>query len=70
MNENLLVVFQGRTRQVIIDDEPCGMTNTILSVPAGVHDVTLGSPANYHPLMQRVRVKGTTVNSPKVVIFT
>ena len=70
MNENLLVVFEGKTRTVVIDGETCGVTNTILSIPAGLHDVTLGGPANFHPLMQRVRVKATTVNSPKVVIFT
>jgi hypothetical protein len=70
MNENLLVVFQGKTRPVVIDGETCGTTNTILSIPAGLHDVTLGGQANYHPIMQRVRLTATSVNSPKVVTFT
>jgi hypothetical protein len=65
--EYLLVVFPGQ-RAVLADDDPVGVTNHTLMLPANEYTITLdGAPTL--PPSQDVILAGTSVVRPKVVTF-
>lgn len=59
-----------RRRNVYIDGQKSGYTNTVLRTNRGTHIFTLGDPPNYQPIRRRVRVHNTNPVSPLVVQFT
>jgi hypothetical protein len=65
--EYLLVVFPGK-RAVLADDDPVGVTNHTLMLPADEYTIKLdGAPTS--PPSQDVILAGTSVVRPKVVTF-
>jgi len=66
--EFLIVLFPEQ-RAVWVDDALQGWTNTVLQLEAGQHDVTLGPPMNYSPILQRVLLENTSPLDPYRVAF-
>lgn len=57
-------------RDVFIDNTRCGRTNVPFEVEVGTHDVDLGNPVNYTPLMQTIQVKAQNSSlNPLVITF-
>lgn len=56
-------------RQVFIDNEPSGFTNTLLYVATGSHRFHLGSPKDYRPGEIEQVIKNTSALEPAVVVF-
>ncbi len=57
-------------REVFIDTKKCGMTNIPFSVEVGTHNIDLGSPPDYSPVMQQIVVLSShTPLAPLVVHF-
>ena len=67
--EYVVVTFP-TVRQVYIDGEKCGQTNSVLRVDAGTHIFTLGPYANYTPESQEIAVDGSSVLAPLEIIFS
>lgn len=65
-----LLVKYCRARQVIVDGNPCGKTNTELQLPRGFHTIDLGDPQDYQPVSHRVDLKDTAPGAPQIVSFT
>lgn len=65
--EYLLVVFPGQ-RAVLADNEPVGVTNHTLMLPANEYTITLDGALTLPP-SQDVILTGTSVVRPKVVTF-
>lgn len=59
-----------RRRNVYIDGQKSGYTNTVLQTNRGTHVFTLGDPPNYEPLQRRKKVQKTNPVKPLVVEFT
>ena len=58
-----------KSRDVIIDGNKAGRTNTVLRVEKGTHRIDLGPPENYAPSFRRPTVTGTNQFKPLVVTF-
>ncbi len=68
MDEFVKVTFPGR-RQVYVDGNPTGLTNDVIQVQTGTHTFDLGTPRNYQPSSQTVRVTGTLAPQPMDIEF-
>ena len=64
-----LVVEFDRSRRVVIDGSPFGLTNTVIQVEAGTHTVTLAPPADFSPATLTVVVVETSALAPLTVAF-
>ena len=67
--EYLVVKFE-RSRRVVIDGNPFGLTNTVIQIEAGTHTVTLAPPADFAPATQAVVVVDTSALAPMTVTFS
>ena len=67
--ENVEVSYP-EERDVILDGQVAGKTNTTLMVQEGTHDFDLGEPPDYDPASQRIQVTGTDPVNPLVVVFS
>ncbi len=66
--EYLLVVFD-ETRDVYVNGQLQGQTNTIFQFAAGTYDVTLGDPKDFSPSSWRVRLQNTAPLAPCRIEF-
>jgi hypothetical protein len=66
--EFVKVVFR-EDRDVYIDGELGGKTNTVLQVDSGTHQFGLG-PVDYTPESQMIMVNETSELNPLPIIFT
>ena len=66
--EYLLVQFPEK-REVVVDGNVTGFTNTTLRLTAGHHVVSLAPPADFTPAQIAVALKGTSTSDPSVVHF-
>ena len=66
--EYLVVKFE-RSRRVVINGNPFGLTNTVIQIEAGTHTVTLAPPADFSPATQAVVVVDTSALAPLTVTF-
>ena len=66
--EFVKVVFPGE-RDVIIDGQLSGKTNTILLVGLGHHVFTLGGDPHYTPPAVNQLVSGTSIEFPMIIRF-
>ena len=57
-------------RDVNIDGQLAGKTNSTLMVEEGHHVFDLGQPLDYEPESQQVAVTGTDPIRPQIVIFS
>ena len=64
-----LVVKFDRSRRVVIDGSPFGLTNTVIQIEAGTHTVTLEPPPDVSPLAQTVLIENTSPLAPLTVTF-
>jgi PEGA domain len=64
-----LLIEYPTDRQVFVDDEQVGMTNTPFQVPNGYHRIDLGTYQNYAPSFRRVEVSGEPYQAPKTTSF-
>ena len=53
--EYLVVNFE-RSRRVVVNGNPFGLTNTVIQIEAGTHTVTLEAPPDFSPLTQMVLI--------------
>jgi hypothetical protein len=67
--EYLVVKFE-RSRGVMINGNPFGLTNTIIQVEAGTHTVTLAPPIDFSPATLNVVVVETSALAPLTVSFS
>ena len=67
--EYLVVKFE-RSRRVMINGNPFGLTNTVIQIEAGTHTVTLARPADFSPATQAVVVVDTSALAPMTVTFS
>lgn len=65
--EQWVKVTYPETREVFIDDQSAGSTNTKLMVGEGHHIFGLGGSANYRPLSVERNVLGTSEEFPMVI---
>ena len=65
-----LVVRFDRSRRVVIDGSPFGLTNAIIQVEAGTHTVTLAPPADFAPATLTVVIVETSALAPLTVAFS
>lgn len=71
MVEHLIVKFDpGDIREVLLDGDDVGPTESVLLVDADRYEITLSGAQNYAPASQDVLVSGTTSASPLVVAFS
>jgi len=56
-------------REVMIDGELIGKTNTTLRVEEGTHTFSLDGASDYQPISRTMIVAGTTPVVPQEVIF-
>ncbi len=68
MNEYVVVTFPIK-RAVLMDGEPCGFTNEVLTIEGGQHTFTLGEPLDYRPESQTVYVENTNIAHRQEVPF-
>jgi PEGA domain-containing protein len=66
--EYLVVKFE-RSRRVVINGNPFGLTNTLIQIEAGTHTVTLAPPADFSPATLAVVVVDTSALAPLTVTF-
>jgi hypothetical protein len=64
-----VIVEYPQTRRVRMDGSVFGSTQTVLPCRAGQHTFDLGSPQDYSPLTQTVRVSSTAVTMPMRIRF-
>jgi hypothetical protein len=64
-----LLVEYPTDRNVYIDDEQCGRTNTPFQVPNGRHTIDLGPLQNYAPSFRRLVVRSEPYEAPKTTSF-
>ena len=67
--EYVIVTFP-TVRQVYINGEKCGRTNSILRIDAGTHIFSLGPYANYTPESQQLAVEDTSALAPLEICFS
>jgi hypothetical protein len=67
--EYLVVKFE-RSRRVVINGNPFGLTNTLIQIEAGTHTVTLAPPADFSPATLAVVVVDTSALAPLTVTFS
>ncbi len=65
--EQWVKVTYPETRQVFIDNQPAGFTNTKLIVGEGHHVFRLGGKVNYSPLSVATDVVDTSEEFPMVI---
>lgn len=65
---SVIVTCDGVDRTVFINNQNQGRTDTLLSVPVGLHVFDLGLPANYLPAFQQIFIDNAP--DPAVVPFT
>ena len=65
-----LVVKFDRSRRVVIDGSPFGLTNTVIQIEAGTHTVTLAPPADFSPATLTVVAVETSALAPLTVAFS
>jgi hypothetical protein len=68
-NMEYLIVHFPRSRRVRVNEEFHGRTNELIALEAGTHTVTLGPPANFTPLEQKVLLEHTSALKPCAVTF-
>ena len=70
--EYLVVRFgaAGDRRQVLVNGNPFGQTNTLIQIDAGTHTITLVGPPPFSPAAQTVIVRDTAELAPCIVAFT
>ena len=66
--EYLLVKFE-TSRRVLVNDNPFGLTNTVIQIEAGTHTVALVAPPDFSPLAQTVLIANTSPLAPLTVTF-
>jgi hypothetical protein len=66
--EYLLVAFR-ESRGVIVDGVLEGLTNEVLELEKGTHEIMLAPPADFTPEKHEIILRRTTAISPKVVSF-
>ena len=66
--EYLLVKFR-KARGVILNGNLAGFTNTVLELEPGTYYITLAPPYDFTPFTEVVRLKDTTVFTPREVDF-
>ena len=64
-----VIVGYPRTRDVFVDGRRCGETNRLLIVREGTQAFHLGTPADYQPAKQKVKVTKTTPSAPMAIYF-
>jgi hypothetical protein len=64
-----LLIEYPTDRQVFVDDEQVGMTNTPFQVSNGYHRIELGLIQNYAPSFRRVEVRSEPYQAPKTTSF-
>lgn len=64
-----LIVRFAESRPVLVDRVPQGLTNIVLQLAAGIHDVTLGPPHDFSPLEQKVLLQNTAALDPCRIQF-
>ena len=69
--EYLVVRFGAASerRGVLVDDNPFGLTNTLIQVEAGTHTITLVPPPDFSPAAQTVVIADTSELAPFTVTF-
>jgi hypothetical protein len=65
--EQWVKVTYPETREVFIDNQSAGFTDTKLIVGEGHHIFRLGGPVDYHPPSVEKNVVGTTEEFPMVI---
>lgn len=65
-----LVVRFDVSRRVLVNGNPFGLTNAIIQIDAGTHQVALlPPPSDFSPLAQTVLVKDTSPLAPLTITF-
>lgn len=65
-----VVVQFDEDRDVFVDDQKNGKTNTTLRLGAGTHTFSLGDPQDYSPQQITKVIQGSSVLQPETVTFT
>ena len=66
--EYLVVKFES-SRRVLVNDNPFGLTNTVIQIEAGTHTVMLVPPLDFSPVAQTVLIENTSPLDPLTVTF-
>ena len=64
-----VIVKYPEAREVMIDGEPTGTTNTILRVEQGTHTFSLAGASDYKPASRTVLAHNTSPVKPMEVTF-
>jgi hypothetical protein len=64
-----IVIEYPERRRARMDALPLGFTQAVLNCRAGLHSFDLGSPRDYTPVTQSVRVAGTNALKPMRIRF-
>ena len=67
--EYLHVIYKKGSQTVLADDDPVGVTNHTLMLPAGTYDITLDG-TGYAPKTQSVTLTDTSIMAPEIITFT
>lgn len=70
MAKEYMVVSFPASRQVMINGELMGITNTKLELESGTYEVTLDPPLNFKPEKRDVNLRHTSSIMPMTVEFT
>jgi hypothetical protein len=65
-----IIVIYPESRNVFMDDEWIGFTNTLLAAGEGTHNFYLDSPQDYVPANQMLDVSATTAGFPLKITFS
>lgn len=69
--EHFIVKFDSTDiRDVLLDGNRIGSTETVLLADTNDYTVTLGGRPNYIPASKDVVISGTTPETPLVIVFT